>query len=143
MSTGQRPTSQERERFPGLREDLGEDPAAFLDVPMFREGGGETPLRTAFARIRGIDSLETVNAWLAVERQLDRGPRDNVMAALRERRQFLEEHGERPEDFPTEEGPARYRAREVREGVECEYEWVDQEDGKQATVAGSGMRDSV
>lgn len=133
---------RDRERYPKLREEIGEDPAQYLDVPMFRDDG-VTPLRTAFSRIQGIDRIPVVNAWLAVERNLPRGPRDRVVAKLRERRQFLEEHGERPDELPASEGSARYRAREVREDVSCEYEWVDQEDGEQATVAGANVSDSA
>lgn len=143
MSVGARASSSKRESFPQLREDLGEDPARYLDAPMFIDGNREPPLFTAFARIRGIDRLEVANAWLAVERRLDRGPRDPVVEALEDRIAYLEEAGERPETVPTEEGPERYRRREIREDVECEYEWVDQPDGEQATVAGSNFGDSA
>ena len=94
MSIGKPAAKSDRETFPKLREDLGEDPARYLDVPMFAEGGGTTRLATAMVRIRGIDKLEVANAWLVVER---------------------------PNDLPTEDGPERYRRREIREDVPCEY----------------------
>jgi len=137
MSVGARASSSERESFPQLREDLGEDPARYLDVPMFIDGNREPPLFTAFARIRGIDRLEVANAWLAVERRLDRGPRDPVVEALEERIAYLEEAGERPGTVPTEEGPERYRRREIRDDVECEYDWSEQSTAAEATLGDS------
>jgi hypothetical protein len=121
VSIGKPAAKSDRETFPKLREDLGEDPARYLDVPMFAEGGGTTRLATAMVRIRGIDKLEVANAWLAVERRIDRGPRQRVVDAIQERIEYLEEHGERPNDLPTEDGPERYRRREIREDVPCEY----------------------
>jgi hypothetical protein len=51
--------SPDRDRFPSIREDHGEDPARFLDRPLFIR-----------ARIRGIDTIALVRAWMAVERRL-------------------------------------------------------------------------
>jgi hypothetical protein len=127
MSVARENGDRGRERFPGLREDIGEDPARYLDVPMFRPPGadGSSPLSTAMARIRGIDQLAVANAWLAVERRLDRGPRERVVDALQERIEYLEGHGSRPSDIPTTDGPDRYRRRDVREDVPCEYSGFD------------------
>ncbi|WP_435145942.1 hypothetical protein [Halobaculum sp. P14] len=83
----------DREEFPRLRDDLGEDPARFLDRD---ELGGPDAMMLAKARIRGIDSIATARAWIAVERALDRGPRDAVISLLENRIDDLEANGERP-----------------------------------------------
>jgi hypothetical protein len=57
---------------------------------------GETPLRQAFSIIRGIGTKAELRAWRAVERQLDRGPRDAVVDRIEHRLAELDEHGERP-----------------------------------------------
>lgn len=85
-----------REHFPELEERIGEDPARFLD----ENGRDDTKIDLALARIRGIDYLENLNAWLAIERRLN-GGRRVIVDAIEERREYLEEHGERdvdPED---------------------------------------------
>lgn len=86
----------DRETFPRLQEELGEDPARFLDQPLF-DGGDHTSSPGAMmrARIRGIDHLATLRAWKAVERNLDRGPRDRVMELLEDREEYLQQHGDR------------------------------------------------
>ncbi|WP_246308035.1 hypothetical protein [Halorarum salinum] len=88
------------ESFPSLREEIGEDPARFLDVPLLGSTGASTPFGLARARIRGIDEIGTAKAWLAVERALGRGdddgPRERVVDLLEARIDDLEEHGERP-----------------------------------------------
>lgn len=117
--------SADRERFPSLVADIGEDPAQFLDHDLLGDSRHDTPLRTALARIKGIDSLQVANAWLAVERQLDRGPREQVVDALENRIAFLDEHGERPDNLPTEDGPDRYRARDIRDTEPADVRWVD------------------
>ena len=69
--------SVDRERFPGVKAHIGEDPARFLDRPLVdptAEGDTE-PIDLALARIRGIDSLTVAKAWRAVERNLDRASR--------------------------------------------------------------------
>ncbi|MFC4550076.1 MULTISPECIES: hypothetical protein [Halorussus] len=93
---GETPAWQRR-----LKRKLGENPARFLDHDLVEHGSGHTDhtlQRLVFARIRGIDRLEVVNAWIAVERKLDRGPRSRVIDLLEERRAYLEEYGER--DLP-------------------------------------------
>lgn len=74
--------------FPRLVDDIGENPAKFLDRP--------DAIPFAVPLIRGIHTLERANAWLAVERRIDRGPRDRLVAALENRITDLEAHGERP-----------------------------------------------
>jgi hypothetical protein len=110
----------DRERFPELKADIGEDPARFLDRPFFSNGAGSSPLLLARARIRGIDSLATLRAWIAVERNLDRGPRDRIIDLLEERQATLEEIGERPD---------RLDFQDDRDGrdVETIYEFYDRD----------------
>ena len=81
-----------------LKAKLGENPARFLDHDLIERGNRHTDhtlQRLVRARIRGIDRLEVVNAWIAVERKLDRGPRDRIINLLEQRKAFLEDHGER------------------------------------------------
>ncbi|SFR92584.1 hypothetical protein SAMN05216559_1104 [Halomicrobium zhouii] len=62
--------SRDCERFPELREHLGEDPARWLDWPILVERDRERLVRT---RIESIDRIEVIRAWKAVERALGRG----------------------------------------------------------------------
>ena len=81
-----------------IHEEIGEDPAEALDKPLVPPSTDRhSPLLQARARIRGIDYLDVLDTWEEVERRLDRGPRDTVLAWIEERREFLEEHGERDE----------------------------------------------
>lgn len=82
-----------RPTFPALVEDIGEDPARFLHDP------DDEKEDLAVARIRGIDYVQVLNAWLAVERRLN-GGRANIIRAIETRRQYLEEHGERQQLGP-------------------------------------------
>jgi len=72
-----------------LTEDIGEDPARWLDGPL-------APL----PRIRGLRSIKRVRGWQAAERLLasrqDRDPRERIMAALDEREAYLESIDEEP-----------------------------------------------
>lgn len=90
--------TRDRVEFPRLQERLGEDPAKFLDRDLVGDRNAQRMVRD---RIAGIDSLEVVSAWQAVERHLadhyDREPRKGVVDALAERGQWLEEHGDRDE----------------------------------------------
>ena len=97
-----------------LKEDIGENPARYLDqlIPKIPE----SPTSFFRARVDGIDRIEVIGAWLAAERKLateqGRQPRQHVLDALEQRREWLLEHGERPEDLRTEwphELPERYR----------------------------------
>lgn len=85
----------DRPTFPELEDRIGEDPARFL----YTDGFGENDRQLILARIRGIDFIESVNAWIAVERRLT-GGRSAIIDALEERKAYLEEHGERdPEEL--------------------------------------------
>jgi len=86
----------DREQFPHLKDDIGEDPARFLDRPLFDASDGQTSSAWFIAqRIGGIDRIEVCRAWKAIERRLERGPRDRIIELLNEREQRLEEIGER------------------------------------------------
>jgi hypothetical protein len=67
-----------RERFPALREQLGEDPSRFLSPQTNLD---PTP------RIRGIASMEVLDAWFSAEETI--GPRPTILALLNERRVAL------------------------------------------------------
>ncbi|WP_423745088.1 hypothetical protein V5735_03420 (plasmid) [Haladaptatus sp. SPP-AMP-3] len=100
-----------------LKEDVGENPARFLDHALVEYGAShtdETIQSLVVARIRGICYLEVVNAWIAVERKLDRGPRDNIISLLEERKAYLEENGER--ELPS------FTREELRERARKRYE---------------------
>lgn len=103
----------DRERFPEIERRIGEDPARWLDRDLVERGPSHTTRTNrelVLARIRGIDYLGVANAWIQVERELDRGPRDRVIETLEERRDFLIEYGDRPEvdEEELEERRAQY-----------------------------------
>lgn len=107
-----------RQRFPTLVEQIGEDPARYLD---------RDDLYMAKVRIRGIDFLEVVRAWIAVERRLDRGPRPEVIGLLKEREAFLLEHGDRDE---------RIEPRADRDVPPKDVVWTDPEGRRYKRVDG-------
>lgn len=110
-----------------LADHLGEDPGRFLDQDLLT-GEGDHPALFALARIRGIDSIERVNAWIAVERRLDRGPRDAVIERLEDRREFLEEVGERPGPDECSRAAERSRRRLAdRDLGSASWTWLDQD----------------
>ncbi|WP_311170660.1 hypothetical protein [Halobellus ordinarius] len=90
--------TRDRVEFPKLKDRLGEDPARFLDCDLI---GNPHAQRMVRDRIAGIDSLEVLSAWRAVEKKLadhhDREPRQGVLDALDERGIWLDEHGDRDE----------------------------------------------
>jgi len=97
-----------------LKDDIGENPARFLDHSVVEHGEGHTDhtlARMVLDRIGGIDRLEVVRAWKDVERRLDRGPRDAVINLLDQREEVLQEHGERPDlrNASLDERPDRYQ----------------------------------
>lgn len=129
-STNQGHGGSDRARYPEIKEEIGEDPARWLDEDLWRRGMTRTKQRGSGyhsqvvltededvshygelvkARIRGIDSLEVLARWQAVERDLGRGedggPRQLVIDLLQERASELEEIGERPDRL--EYGPRR------------------------------------
>jgi len=77
---------------------LGENPARFLVEEIDIDTGAGTTGELILARIRGIATRELVDYWEGVERWLarreGRDPRDDVLDALQERREELEEQGE-------------------------------------------------
>jgi hypothetical protein len=112
-----------------LKQDVGENPARFLD----RRIPNPPPRNSMFrARLEGIDRLAVIGAWKATERRLaheaDREPREHVMRLLAERRDWLLEHGERPRDFATQyphELPERYQPQKRDRPVpEKDVYWV-------------------
>ncbi len=77
-----------------LKAEIGEDPERYLNRPI--DYDDQWPM----ARIKGIDYIEIVRAWKAIERKLGRDdgdPREQIMALLDEREEFLRENGERPD----------------------------------------------
>jgi len=81
MSEYGRPTatSGDRPRYPEVAEQIGEDPTRYLHDPNM----------TTWARIRGINSEDVLEAWLSVEEDL--GPRRKVIKRLNKRRRELQE----------------------------------------------------
>lgn len=101
---------EERERFPEIAERIGEDPARWLDQPLGDRGPSHTAVGgrlSAFARIRGIDYVHVAVAWIEVERQLERGPRQEIVDALKERIGWLNQQGDRDERIDLEAIEAR------------------------------------
>lgn len=94
------------------KDVLGFDPRRFFDAPLLSvEQGAMNPVERMRAIIRGLDRKEKVASLMAVERQLDRGPRDEVLGMLEDRMAFLEEEGERPPDLrdaSLDERPLRF-----------------------------------
>lgn len=144
--------SRDRVRVPSIKEDLGEDPARWLDrdltarptyanvttddrghthVDVVPDSQVSTDGEMVIDRIKSIDSLELIEAWRAVERLLadkhDRDVREPIINALDERKETLEEIGERPDrlvmcdpdDVPSTESVATW----------------DTDDGEQRTIA--------
>ncbi|SDJ33799.1 hypothetical protein SAMN05216226_102192 [Halovenus aranensis] len=93
-SSSQHAAGHDREEFARLRRDFGEDPARFLDHDLIQDSDKR---QLAMARIRGIDRIEVIRGWIAVERALDRPTRTGIIRALEEREDTLQEIGERPE----------------------------------------------
>jgi hypothetical protein len=83
-----------------IREDVGEDPGRWLARDLLDDPGGDMDSREWLAtRIDGIDRLDVLRAWLAVERRLanerGRAPREPVLELLEDREQELEREGDR------------------------------------------------
>lgn len=162
MSNGKPANTRDRQEFPGLKEEIGEDPARYLDrdlitpeavridtkrksdgsvdeVRVIQDRNVSTGMALVDARIRGIDQIEVCRAWMAVERALGRGPdggpREKIIQRLENREQQLEAIGERPDRL--EHGP---RLPPEWTTVESNVEFVDQPDGEQATMASTSSR---
>jgi len=117
----------DREEFPKVQQHIGEDPARFLDRSLIAPSDiGGSPFLIAKARIDGIDRLSVVNAWIAVEKNLDRGPRDKVLSLLEDRKRYLEEHGERPDEFDVDHNV---------ETVESVAVWPDRDGGERSFLS--------
>lgn len=80
-----------REQFPQVAARIGEDPARFLDIELSSSGIGTGPFALAAARIRGLETVATVDAWLHVETELDQGPRKPVIKRLNQRKRQLQD----------------------------------------------------
>lgn len=103
--------ARDRDEFPSLVEQIGEDPARYLDR--------DVSAKTLAPMIRGMDRIERIRAWKAVERAIDRGPRPGIIDALEEREERLVEIGERPD---------RSVAREVADVPPVEADYPDRPD---------------
>ena len=138
MPSEYQPVSQDdhtHDRSEELREQFGEDPARFLDRPLF---GSDSQFNTEPGwfiqkRIEGIDSLAVIGVWLAVENSLDHGPRRKVRQMLHQRAQKLQEIGERPDRCePGNREPRESEWHIVRDGERKPWDEVDR------SVAGVG-----
>lgn len=127
--------SIDRERFPSLKENEGEDPARFLDQELYSDHDAR---QLAFARIRGIDKFSVISAWKAVERALDRGPRQRVIDELNKREETLQRIGERPERTPDDPRVLPLLLPPERDSVEIEH--ADAAASKVRTLATDGGR---
>ena len=109
-----------------LEEQIGEDPGRFLDYPLLSNDANTSPLLLARARIRGIDHINVVNAWIAAERRLDRGPRAKVLEWLEDRKEALEAHGERGDRADGERKPVPEKEWHwIRDGERIPYSELD------------------
>jgi hypothetical protein len=144
-SRNQPADTSERMRCPTLVESIGEDPARWLDADLLADDDRASMVKTL---IDGIDSLQRVRAWRAVERRLaardDRDPRAPIMQRLDQREEWLKLHGERVDRLPY--GPREscdccdadgfVTAAEIRE--RREDEWARRSDGYTVTGANTG-----
>ncbi|WP_373190014.1 hypothetical protein [Halolamina sp.] len=156
--------SGDRQRFPDLAEDIGEDPARFLNRDLFEHGqvrleerdhsefneGNQRVVRDEAVsapgemirdRIQGIDDLAVARAWRAIELRLERTPeggRGVVVGFLEDRIDKLEADGERdlPGLSPEEQ---RERAVEAYEAVAPKEEavFLDENGEQQTSVSAS------
>lgn len=92
-----RERSQEYLESPDIEETLGYNPARFLDQRVGKDGC--TKDLTAKALIRGIEDIETIRAWIAVEVDLGRadgGPRREIIKWLNRQQAQLEDDADAP-----------------------------------------------
>ena len=117
-----------REQFPQIVQEIGEDPARFLDAPLLEpDREGASPFLLAKARVRGIDRVDVLQAWIDVEVALERGPREPVIALLNQRKAELGELGERPERL----GDQRWFNPDPPKSIAV---WPENDDGEQSTT---------
>lgn len=132
----------EREQFPSLREDIGEDPARWLDRRLVERGPSHTDMtlqRAVLARIKGIGDVATARAWIAVERRLERGPRQPVIEKLEDRVDQLREIGSRDERIESADIPPREERRDPRTAEEYEAMATDTKPGQNSYAFGSPL----
>jgi hypothetical protein len=116
-----------RERFPEIAEEIGEDPARWLDRDLLESTPGDQPEKWRLQkRIDGIASLQVARAWAKVERELERGPRDPVLDMIQERVAYLNRHGTLDELLEETDVDAR---REATPSTSSETVWTDRPDG--------------
>lgn len=88
-----RDQSHDYPAFPEIEAELGYNSARFLDHEI--ENTGCTTDLTVPALIRGLDDIETIRAWIAVEVDLGRGrnggPRQRVVKWLNRRQAQIED----------------------------------------------------
>jgi len=81
-----------REQFETIKAEIGEDPARWLDRPLLQPSQmGSDPAVFIQARIDGIRSVDVCRQWIEVERELERGPRTEVVQWLNQRMQTLKD----------------------------------------------------
>ena len=115
-------TSRDRQRCPEIADEIGEDPARYLDKDLMTpeatrldvktvdhghnrvrrvpDGHVDSAGRMARDRIESIDDLDVLEEWFRVEAELlerEDAPRKAVLGWLDDRRSELEEIGERPD----------------------------------------------
>jgi len=97
---------RQRRRFDSLKDDIGEDPARWLDWDLLNHPDRRQVVRSL---IKGIDQVKRVRAWQAVERRLadqdDREPRAKILQWLDQREEWLELHGERSDRLQERDEP--------------------------------------
>lgn len=105
-SQNQPADTSDRLQCPALVEDIGEDPARWLDWDLLADTARAEIVRTL---IDGIDTVERLRAWRAVERKLANDdendgarnpledPRGRIMQRLDQREEWLKLNGERPD----------------------------------------------
>lgn len=82
----------DREQFAAVKAEIGEDPARWLDRPLLQPSQiGSDPAVFIQARINGIASVDVCRQWIEVERELERGPRTEVIQWLNQRMQTLKD----------------------------------------------------
>jgi hypothetical protein len=118
----------DRERFPEIAEEIGEDPARWLDRDLLESTPGDQSEKWFLRkRIDGIASLEVARKWAEVERELERGPRDPVLDMIKERVAYFNRHGTLEELLEETDIEAR---RESTPSTSSETVWTDRPDGE-------------
>jgi hypothetical protein len=138
--SGKPAASTDREKFPSLKEDIGEDPARWLDRRLVERGPSHTDAtlqRAVLARINGIGDVATARAWIGVERRLDRGPREPVISRLEDRIERLKEIGDREERLANADIPPREERTLERTAEEYESMATDTKPGQSTYWFGS------